>query len=517
MQLDKFLRLRPSMGMLTQHLQEQGIRTVISLENAAVTLDTIRVYREGMICNSGVLYLLGEQAPDETDCCCIGILEQPRLHNYIRCPDQTPEELLNLVLELFAQCRQWEYRLDQAVYNNLTLSQLCNVGAELLENPVCIHDDWFLINAMSQGFSQVMEPEYPMTSSKGFIPSAIVEDFREDGEYLETFAHRTAQVWEPGRGIAPSLYVNLWNGTVYMGRLLVAQKGRPFRAADLPLAELLAQCAMRLMLLQKREAGTAAQSMDDIIYDLLQGKSLDTGAAMQLLNTLHWSRTDRFLCIQVQGQQAMTSIMAHELHSELFRCFPESYILLSGSRQTVAVNLTRSGMTASQLRPLLAPVCRDYYLYAGVSAEVSGIRELEFAHRQAVIAIEYAFASHSQQWIVPFEQCAMEHLLDAIGSPLPLRHLAAPQLRQLQHHDREKGTQLFETFRTYLLLERDIPKTAATLIIHRTTLLYRLKKYRPSSAPTWTTPRQDCISSSPSNFCSGIRGKCLSSYAIFPL
>ena len=41
-----------------------------------------------------------------------------------------------------------------------------------------------------------------------------------------------------------------------------------------------------------------------------------------------------------------------------------------------------------------------------------------------------------------------------------------------------RGTQYFETLRAYLLNERDIPKTAETLIIHRTTLLYRLKKIK---------------------------------------
>ena len=34
----------------------------------------------------------------------------------------------------------------------------------------------------------------------------------------------------------------------------------------------------------------------------------------------------------------------------------------------------------------------------------------------------------------------------------------------------------FDTLKTYLLHERDIPKTSEALIIHRTTLLYRLKK-----------------------------------------
>ena len=43
-------------------------------------------------------------------------------------------------------------------------------------------------------------------------------------------------------------------------------------------------------------------------------------------------------------------------------------------------------------------------------------------------------------------------------------------------HDRTQGTQYYETLRAYLLCERSIPATAAALIIHRTTLTYRLGK-----------------------------------------
>ena len=38
------------------------------------------------------------------------------------------------------------------------------------------------------------------------------------------------------------------------------------------------------------------------------------------------------------------------------------------------------------------------------------------------------------------------------------------------------GTQYYETLRAYLYHERNIPQTAAALIIHRTTLTYRLEK-----------------------------------------
>ena len=63
-------------------------------------------------------------------------------------------------------------------------------------------------------------------------------------------------------------------------------------------------------------------------------------------------------------------------------------------------------------------------------------------------------------------------------SPLTPGSLVAPELTALMDHDKDNDTPYFETLREYLLRERDIPRTAEALIIHRTTLLYRLKKIR---------------------------------------
>ena len=79
-------------------------------------------------------------------------------------------------------------------------------------------------------------------------------------------------------------------------------------------------------------------------------------------------------------------------------------------------------------------------------------------------------------WVIPFSACALDHIFSHVDSPLSLHQLAAPELLLLRDQDKENGTQYFETLRTYLLLERDIPRASEKLIIHRTTLLYRLKK-----------------------------------------
>ena len=49
-------------------------------------------------------------------------------------------------------------------------------------------------------------------------------------------------------------------------------------------------------------------------------------------------------------------------------------------------------------------------------------------------------------------------------------------LLTILRYDKKHGTQYFNTLRSYLVNERNIPKTASALIIHRTTLTYRLQK-----------------------------------------
>jgi DNA-binding PucR family transcriptional regulator len=54
--------------------------------------------------------------------------------------------------------------------------------------------------------------------------------------------------------------------------------------------------------------------------------------------------------------------------------------------------------------------------------------------------------------------------------------IASPALQFLRNYDKEKGTDYYNTLRCYLQCERSIPRASSALIIHRTTLEYRLEK-----------------------------------------
>ena len=369
--------------------------------------------------------------------------------------------------------------MDRLVLSYASLDALCNLGRELTGYPFCIHDDWFIIIAMSHDLPQVMPPENVAESNRGFIPRKYIDAFKNNEEYARTYSSRQAGLWHSSQhdDDVRCLYANLWEGDLYRGRMLILENGRPFRKSDYLLADCLAQRAMLILQRQKGTERRDYRSMDDIASALLEGTSFDTAEANLFLETLHWRRTDRFLCVRLQTQQTdVTPVMDHMLHSELFGLFPDSYIMFVQQQQCIILNLSRESIPVSQVRHRLAAVCRDYYMYAGISAPVWGVEELRYAYRQTKIALEQAFFLRNERWVIPFPTIVLDYTLRRLPGDLPPGHLVAPELLELLDYDRKKGTDYFATLWTWLLCERDIPRASEALIIHRTTLLYRLKK-----------------------------------------
>ena len=259
------LPLLPTMPMLAESLAQAGWNCETVLSDPNQTYRGIRLYHRQQELRQDVLYLL---RPTERDFpfdtysyLCAAAL--PGKANHLICPSRPDEVILDQLMEIFSQFRTWEEAMDLLLYRSASLQELCELGAQFLENPVCIHDDWFVITAMTAEFIQIMEPEYLITSSKGFVPRSVVEGFLYDSDYLETYTHHEARIWhEPEH--QDSLYVNLWDGPVYKGRLLVARKNHDFLHRDFLLAEALTQRAV--MLLRRKQPGNEdiRQNMDDI-------------------------------------------------------------------------------------------------------------------------------------------------------------------------------------------------------------------------------------------------------------
>lgn len=489
---ENLLHMHPTLEIIAQELTLSGI------PSRWIPGRNQRRFRSAMIYHGGslredVLYILKPQDAEGFPThrfCVVCSLALTGDAGHIHCPGQAPESILNLLTELFYRCRSMEEDMDALVYRAASLEALCTLGYDFLENPVCIHDDWFILTAMSQPFPTFISADQIASSNRLFVPRQIVDDFHLDEEYAQTHTHRAAQFWNNLPNQTACLYVNLWDGDIYQGRLLVMRENRDFRAMDYLIAECITQRASQLL---RRQIGPTApyRSMDAVVSELLDGKMPNSEDELYLMHMLGWSKTDKLTCIRIRNQQpASDPVTEHVLHSDLFHAFPGSYILFQENQQCIITNISKTPATLSEIRHTLSPLCRDYCLYAGISSPAYGIHALSIAYQQAEIALKQAFRLRDEHWIIAFSDCALDYILNSVQTSFPSVHLAAPELLLLLDQDAQSGTQYFETLKTFLLLERDIPRTSEALIIHRTTLLYRLKKIRSITGLNLDDPKQ---------------------------
>lgn len=473
MESTSLIHMEPSLPMLAEAFPQGELRC----SDANRFFRDVRLYTRGIRCDPQILYLVRQEDadgfPGET---CAGVCAVPLTGDCLIVPQTEMSRIFNTSMEVYDRCREQESRLDELVFQGCSLKELCEEAAELLGNPVYIHDDWFMMLAQSAQVEEFMPAEHPMSSQKGFLPRTVVDELQFDSDYLETYTTHHVQLWK-SQHRNDCLYVNLWDGATYRGRVLVSCVNHPFTQWDYRLTEVLSQRILLCMRGRSDGNPQVFRSMDDVMMELLDGKQPDAAQFRRLMDQLDWQTDDPFVCLDIRSQQDdLSPIVEHSLHSDLFRYFPGSYVLLRNHRQIVVLNMRTLPIPYNLLRHTLAPLCRDQCLYAGISAPVSGIRELHYAAIQADVAVSSAFEQRNERWIRLFSHCALEHIVESIHSPLPVEKNLAPALLGLRDYDKLHGTAYFETLRMYLLCERDIPKTSQALIIHRTTLLYRLKK-----------------------------------------
>lgn len=482
MKTTKILRLMPSMQIIAEELDALGWQYQADIDSGDARFCGVRMFHGQRGLNEDYVYVVRKEDAGTfpTDRCaylCTTPLSGEADH--ICCPQQSPEELFERILELFQRYQEWERQLDGLVLSNADLNDLCNWGKAQFGNPVTIHDPWYIVLAMSDDVPQIVSFENIAESSRSYIPREVIDSFRDNPDYLRSLSEKRARLWTSSyQGkVWRCIYANLWDGGEYQARLLITEESQPFRTSHFLAAECMAQRAM-LILNKGRAAGRwGYHSLDDIVYAFLTGRVPDVTDSAIMLSTLQWQTTDQYQCILLQSQKPDTAAAFRQIiHSDLFQLFPGSYVMFIQQQQCVVLNLNQTFCPLPQVCHRLDTLCQNYRLYAGISSPVRGIEELHYAFRQADIALGTACHLQNQRWAVPFFTCALDFMLRNIQTDLLPRHLAAPELLILLDYDQKKGTTYFSTLRTFIINERDIHVASQAMIVHRTTLAYRIKK-----------------------------------------
>lgn len=398
---------------------------------------------------------------------------------HIRRVNQSFPALFNLILSVFQRYTEFEMKLNNVITSGGTLTDLCRIASDFFQNPVYIHDNLFYIIAISHYVEGMLEFEYNEKNGKQHTPLWLINEFKFDENYNDTLTLHQASIW--GNDQYPhnmrSLFVNLWDGLHYCGRVLVNELNSSLQPGQFRAVEYFANYAIMLLRMIDQSQTGHYRSYEEIFVALMRGDAIDEGDLYTIMSILEWGQEDRYLCMKLQSQDPGISIRSDSAMNSVLAQLLDAYISFQYDRQLcVVVNLTHSRQSAPAIRQSLAPYIRDALMYTGISSPIPGIKAIGMGFAQTDIVLEHIHREDNSNWIRSFASCALSYIHSQATQTMPTRLLVHPMLPELLEHDRENGTQYYETLRVWLNCERSIPQTSAALIIHRTTLTYRLGK-----------------------------------------
>lgn len=473
-----------SVQLLADELEERGIDFEKSVSADGARLLGCAVYCGQRELREDILYVLPEKDecsfPVDRFCYAMsGNVAGDAPH--IRGLGMSSVEILNLFLEIFGKYQEMELNLAGIVTDGGTLSDLLLAADPIFHNPMYVHDNMFAVIALPRRVEGMLDFEYNHKTGKIYIPLWLIEEFKFDESYRRTLSMREPDIW--GNEEYPrhfrSLFVNLWDGSRYCGRLLINELQTTLKPSDALMASYLAQFVLMILRRDARESRHSYRNFEETFVDLVNRQDVSPTDLNVVLGILGWREDDRYICIRVRNQDpslniktisVLRSAVSDQLTGHTSFFFENDLFLL--------INLRMYPSGIGELRAIMSQHVRDSYLYCGFSNPFRGIRNLADAVAQTEIALRFVSASGETSWIMEFSDCVLPHLQKEIKRTMKPELVAAPDLLRLLEFDRENGTEYYQTLRAYLRHERSIPETSEALIIHRTTLSYRLKKLK---------------------------------------
>lgn len=231
--------------------------------------------------------------------------------------------------------------------------------------------------------------------------------------------------------------------------------------------------------------------MEHFFSDFLAEKIQDEQQILNYLHLLNWNLHDRYLCLKIITEQKDFTLHSYSATlGQIGTQISSGHTFLYDNSIVAIVNLSYGNTTPQKILRELAIILREGLLKIGVSTEIDNFMLLPKGYHQARIALELGRMSDSMYWYHYFEDYMLEYMISCSIKDVPIQLLCMSALYKLQHYDKENNTELYQTLRVFLRLERNLLQTATELFIHRSTLSYRLKRISKITGVDLDDPRE---------------------------
>lgn len=463
----------------TIDLRNALIISPVDLFTSDLTLD----YFESLAKDSKVssLVLTGSSNDIETT----GIYKLCSKYNITLCylgEEISPVWVMNQVLKFYKNHMEQVERLIQNHYLELVhlatldfgITRIIKEAAEILRNPLVVTDESYnLVGYSSSG--EVSDPIWQAIIESGYCPIDIVRILRYEG--FEKQLEREASPLFLTKGEF-SKYIRRLVTEIRIGEQLKGYMALlEYEKTITPIDQEVLKFVSSVIALEfaKSDAISKARGHlgQELLGDLVKGNIGSEAIAVNRVKSLDWSLGEHLQVVLIGNKEnrRIGGEYYDSVQSMILRHLPASKISFASNHIVILATGNSQDMLKGVL-PALEKFCHRHCLSLGIGRSYKTLMEVSLSYKEAKKALLLASSLKKSGTVHHYEDLAVYDLLVNIKKGYRIH----PGLQKLVEYDKNNGTDYIKTLSTYLRNYKNLSRTADELVLHRNTILYRLKK-----------------------------------------
>ena len=388
---------------------------------------------------------------------------------------EAPETVFNAINGVFVFYNQWDYKLQQIIKSQGTLQNLIDCSVPIFRNTLAMHNAALECIAETNEVLETEDYATHLQASAQRLKLSYQRIFLEDCDYQKSLllegpffskitGHRT-------------LTQNLFVDGEFFCRIVIPEKKNPLYSTDLNLLQHLSGYIQLLLSKHIVNSIEDVQSFNLFLSNILSGKMNDETYIHKKIREHGWQYNDHYLCLKFTTDSFNKLENTSEVICRHFKkLIKRSEIFKYQDSILAIVNMGQEPYDSFIVVQSFSEYMRDMNMKVGVSNTICGFNNLLYIHKQAELALRIGLRLWKDKWIQRFSSVAPYYLLEQSMSEMPVVAVCPSEIIELLRYDASHKTEYYHTVKAYLECDLHLVETAKRLYIHRTTLIYRLKK-----------------------------------------
>jgi Regulator of polyketide synthase expression len=385
--------------------------------------------------------------------------------------------LLKEVQKVFADSSKaavyWNTLLDVALRQGRA-QEIVDIAYRLLENPVILSDRSTKLIARSGGF---------VGNSKLWKDHSEFGYFSYETMQSQNYKRISQQLDKNAQPILLQKEISQYdtiNGKIYIGNTKIASisvlnSNRPFHEQDIGILRRLCNVFSYYFKMDSFYKFVRDARRESFFKDLIENKFSDTARLESRAMSLNL-KTDGNYCVLMAASDAWHyENSLQNVRLELEKYLPKSYTLITENGIVAILDKERLYGQNFDLEGLKEFLTKNK-IQIGISRSRNGLDRLHEQYLQAVQARRVGVQMHARDVIFDYDDYALNCLFLDAPPHINLKGFCSQEMLKLIAYDRDNGTEYVKTLYAFLTHNGNYTSTAKALFIHRTSVIYRIKK-----------------------------------------